>query len=304
VNQIPDFPYFVPIGLEHSKAIKDFVRQFPAYSDFNFLSLYCWNTDGSMAVAELNNNLVFRFSDYTTNEVFYTLIGDDRLTDTCHALLKEAKKQNYLPSLKLVPESCAASLSEAHTLNVLEDQDQHDYLLSVPLLVELQGRKLAHTRELVNRFKREQSRRVKFVEMSLAEPKTRQQLTQVFHVREDLKVDNDSNKELSALQRLIQYPSLESVRTFGIQLEDKLEAFIICELLDEGVALAHFWKANTAVKGMYQYLLHLLAQELQHCGYAFLNFEQDLGIPGLRASKQYLRPVGFLKKYTVEATSA
>jgi hypothetical protein len=33
----------------------------------------------------------------------------------------------------------------------------------------------------------------------------------------------------------------------------------------------------------------------------FINYEQDLGIEGLRQAKSRLHPDGFLKKYTIKA---
>jgi hypothetical protein len=46
------------------------------------------------------------------------------------------------------------------------------------------------------------------------------------------------------------------------------------------------------------------AKDLLFNGVEIMNFEQDLGIPGLRASKMLYSPVGFRKKHTVVLKNA
>jgi hypothetical protein len=45
--------------------------------------------------------------------------------------------------------------------------------------------------------------------------------------------------------------------------------------------------------------MKMTAEKLLKEKYEYMNCEQDLGLPGLRLSKQALRPHFYLKKYTL-----
>jgi hypothetical protein len=296
---IPSYPRFVGIDLFVRDELVDFTNRFPAYSDFNFVNLFCWNHDSAMAVSWLNGNLVIRFRDYVTNETFYSFIGDSLLVLTAQTLLQTATQVGHMNYLKLIPEICAQQLLTSQKFTISEDEDNHDYLLSIPTLSTIQGGKQAHTREQVNRFVREHGALTEFYELDLNRPGKKDTLCKIFETREGIKQDNDEDNELQAFLKLLDQASLFDLHTFGVLVAGELKAFIICEISSGNPVIAHFWKADTELRGIYHFLLHNVAKVLDQLGHSLLNFEQDLGIPGLRAAKQYLRPVGYLKKYTV-----
>ena len=65
-----------------------------------------------------------------------------------------------------------------------------------------------------------------------------------------------------------------------------------------GAAVVHFAKGKRAFPGVFPYMFRLLAQTLG-ARFPVLNFEQDLGIPGLRQSKRAFAPKQRLRKYRV-----
>jgi hypothetical protein len=58
-------------------------------------------------------------------------------------------------------------------------------------------------------------------------------------------------------------------------------------------AVVHFAKADRTLEGVYPYLFSRFAAG---AGATWLNFEQDLGKPGLRQAKRALDPVRTLRK--------
>ena len=60
----------------------------------------------------------------------------------------------------------------------------------------------------------------------------------------------------------------------------------------------HVLKADPNVAGLYQAMLH---EFLEHeaGNFNYVNLEQDLGIEGLRKSKQSYHPIEMIKKYTL-----
>jgi hypothetical protein len=299
MKAIPEFSCFANIDLETRKEIVEFTDALPAYSDFNFVNLNSWNISGRAGVARLAGNLVFRLYDYITDEPFYSFVGETQIVETAQTILAEAAEQGRAPALKLIPENCALDLEESGLFTVTEDIDSHDYLLSIPALAAISGRKHSHTRELVNRFSRENGHHVNLIHLDLADEQERDRLLEVFRAREHVKPGNNDDNELKAFARLLDDSAHYDLIGHGVVVADELSAFIVCEPHNADTVMAHFWKADTKHRGIYQFLLHNLAKELNQAGYSILNFEQDLGIAGLRSAKQYLRPAGFFKKYTV-----
>jgi hypothetical protein len=276
MDKIPDFPDFAPIDMPLRPELEAFTKNFPAYSDFNFVSLYSWNTANDMSASWLHSNLVLECSDYTSADTYYSFMGDAAIDKTARQLLEYAAGKGYAPELKFVPEVCAQTLLDKPEYIVTEDPDNHDYLLSVPELAVLKGNRHSHTREAVNRFLRDHREAASFTECNLHDPTIHEQLYTIFHTREAVKT-NDSAKELLALERSLHHVADTALRGFGVFIADELQAFITCEQLDTTTAIAHFSKANTAIKGIYQYLMHQLGKTLDTEHMQTLNIEQDLG---------------------------
>jgi len=89
------------------------------------------------------------------------------------------------------------------------------------------------------------------------------------------------------------------VRTSGIYIDGRLEAFTMGELLNKNMALVHIEKANPDIRGLYPYInQQFVLNEFKNV--EFVNREEDLGIEGLRKAKLSYHPCRFVEKYTVK----
>jgi hypothetical protein len=61
----------------------------------------------------------------------------------------------------------------------------------------------------------------------------------------------------------------------------------------------HIEKADRGCKGAYQMLVNQFAAAQRQEQLLYINREEDMGDPGLRASKQSYHPVALLKKFVV-----
>lgn len=91
---------------------------------------------------------------------------------------------------------------------------------------------------------------------------------------------------------------------FGVivKVEGKVEGFAMGEELTPDTFVEHFEKASSTHKGMYQFVLWALVNNLPK-GYSYLNREQDLGIDGLRRAKMSYHPSFLTEKYIVQKPS-
>ena len=60
--------------------------------------------------------------------------------------------------------------------------------------------------------------------------------------------------------------------------------------------MGHFGKIDEDCPGLFQYLECVTAQYLKKRGCKYMNYEQDLGLPGLRESKISWGPAFFFEK--------
>ena len=77
-------------------------------------------------------------------------------------------------------------------------------------------------------------------------------------------------------------------------------AFLLASRREDGVRVIHFAKGRRVYSGAYPWLF---ANYAKASGARLLNFEQDLGNPGLAQSKRSYRPVKLRKKWRLVASS-
>jgi len=83
-------------------------------------------------------------------------------------------------------------------------------------------------------------------------------------------------------------------------IKDRLIAFTFYEKVHQGYAMALFEKASRHYADAYTVICHEGAKHALELGCQYLNFEQDLGIKGLRMAKSLWKPVHYLYKYTLQ----
>ena len=298
---LPLYPTFKNPELEDKKSIEEITDNFPPYSDFNFVSLYSYNTDNDALITNLNDNLVIKFRDYITNEPFYSFIGNKKVTETAGELLKRAKKENAMNILQLIPESVVhADIRLIEDFDVKEDPDNFDYVLDVPEIASLEGEKYHNKRHAVNRFHADNpEHEVKILDVS--DCKIQKEIIDLFDLWVKVRNKNieETEHEKKAIIRLIQAANKLNLLAIGIYINNKMVGFAVAEILKNNYAIFHFIKANTEHKGIFESLYMLKAKELIKNQIKHWNIEQDLGIENLKKSKELWRPVGFLKKYII-----
>ena len=83
-----------------------------------------------------------------------------------------------------------------------------------------------------------------------------------------------------------------------IRIGGDVAAFTIGEKLNNETFCVHIEKADTQYNGIYVGINNSFARAAA-AGYKYINREEDLGLEGLRRSKQSYHPAFLLKKYTV-----
>ncbi len=298
---IPNFPEFKKLELSDKDEIESFTKKFPPYSDFNFMSMFSWDIKGDMRVSLLNNNLVVRFNDYITSKPFYSFLGDNDVNETAEKIIEYSKLFGGGDELKLVPEVAIKDLDKSKFL-IIEESDQFDYIYDLGVLAEMQGGHFSNKRTAISKLKRNfPSINIRL--LNIRDNEVKKEIININTLWLEQKKENDPffdiKNELSAVERFLSGDFLDNLFTCGVFIGNELVAYSISEKLSNSFAMSHFSKASTLHRGIYDYLMQENSILFLPKGIKYLNYEQDLGLTGLRESKKNFSTGIFLRKYRV-----
>lgn len=302
MKPLPEFPTVRRLEITDRPVIERMTGRWEPFSDFGFTSLWCWDTDATCTVATARGNLVVRFRDYGSDGHFYSFLGQHDVVETAELLLAHSSREGLEVRLRLIPAAViAADPRLAERFTVAEDPGNHDYVYAVNDWARFAGSRFGEHRRAADRC--EAAFSLAGRTLDLADPGCQRELLALFaHWSHRHPVHDTSNQqpEQIALQRLFHLGADDRIAARGFFAGGRLVAFTVWEHLPgTEYALFHFQKADRDYPGLSSWQEREMARLLQEMGQALINFEQDLGIAGLRAHKRSLRPCRFLRKYTI-----
>lgn len=297
---IPEFPLFKKIELSDKHDIEKITSQYPPYSDFNFVSMWCWNTKEQLKISQLYGNLIIYFTDYITDEPFCSFLGNNKITETIRKLHEYCKNNKIKPDLSLIPEHSISELLQ-EDVKIYEDIDNFDYVYDLNKIQSYTGSQFSQKRNKVKVFLKKINNPIIKI-LDLKDHNIKKQILTLNEYWYTKKTTKDLNfkikNELLATERFFSGNFKESL-AIGLFQNDKLIGYSIYSILSYcNYATSHFCKADTSYTGIYDYLIQESAKILFSKNCNFLNYEQDLGIPGLRASKKSFAS-SYLRKYKI-----
>lgn len=300
MGPLPLFPLFKKLELEDKIYINKEIEKFPPYSDFNFISLWSYNINNNIEASTLHNNLVVKFSDYVSSELFYSFIGLNKLLETTSKLLRHAESERILPQLKLIPEIIVNNNSILFDkFHIEEDRDNFDYIFHVNDIRTLNGPAYKNKRNKVKRFLKSYNNNVKIID--LHKKIIQKNILDTFLCWEKQKgiLKKDTVHEFTAINRLLKNSNKFDLIPLGVYENNKMIGFTITEKIHHDHGIFHFAKADPQYKGIFEFMYMSTAQELYKKGCIYINREQDLGLLSLRESKLSWNPIKHLKKYII-----
>ncbi|HEY4509171.1 MAG TPA: phosphatidylglycerol lysyltransferase domain-containing protein [Candidatus Paceibacterota bacterium] len=298
---IPQFPNFKKIEFSDKEEVENITKGFPPYSDFNFTSIWIWDINEKMMFSELNNNLVVLFYDYVTNKPYLSFIGTNMISETTSTLLDYSKKKFKVKFLKLIPEEIAKNLPVSE-FNAISDRDSHDYIYYIPNLANMEILQENSSGREIRQFMRKYPD-YKAKDSSIQDA-PKQEYEELFHRwARNKKIENCFEmNEYKAFQKMFEIKD-DRVRVVSLYVDGLLVGFNVHEILDNDFVISHFAKYDAFFhRAIYDVLNWEEAKFLNSKGLKHFNWEQDLGILGLRQSKEKYKPGFFLEKFIVKST--
>ncbi len=296
---IPEFPQEKKLEISDKVFIEDVTKNFPPFSDFNFLSLWSWDIHQEVTISKLNENLVVKFTDYISNLPFYSFIGDKLSDQTAKTLLEYSENNNSGFNLKLIPEDSVKNLNQEQFL-ITEDRNNFDYIIPIELFLDFNRKKTRTKNNGIKQFLANFT--VSSKDLAVREQDVRDEILNLldkwgtYHEHDPVKMKNEKGAILRFMD--CNFPEMINM---GAYHENQLVGFCFAGIDHNNYATIHFCKTDASVShGIYSYILQETAKIMDSRGVKFINIEQDLGLEGLRRWKMSLGNHIFLKKFNIE----
>lgn len=300
---IPQFPQFRALERTDRADIEKINTRYEPYSDFNFESMWAWDIKDTVKISLLNGNLVIMFTECATDKVVCSFLGNNKLNESLSELFKflDASPEMQNPKISLVPEVSLDGI-DFNKYFIEIDLNTCDYIYDLEQLAHYSGNQFMQKRGRSNTFVRNYpTAAIKLLDIK--DPSTTEAIMSLndswVHNKVEHHTDKDIDKEAIAMQRFLK-AEFRNVFCVGVYDNEKLVGYAIFSFHGTDYVIDHFIKAEVAYKGVYEFLMKESAVLLSGMGYKYLNFEEDMGIPGLRKAKMTYRPVKFLKKYFID----
>ena len=192
-------------------------------------------------------------------------------------------------------------LTENPRFLVKEETDLRDYLYDGEELRTLPGKKFHKKKNLVNKFCREYEGRWDYKTLSADDKRTIWEFLDRWYAKraeEEENAEDSLEYEVKGIHQVLQSNfCLPDYHIGGIFIDGKLEAFSMGALNPrENMACISVEKGNSEIPGIYQIInQQFLIHEFPKA--SLINREDDVGLEGLRRSKESYNPCGYARKY-------
>ena len=265
--------------------------------EYSFANLYLW---GRQEAAFFPEGIAF-FSHFYGKSVYPYPIGTSDRRAVLEAVLEDAKSRGIPCRITSMTQAETEELESWFPGRFLfrPDRDGFDYVYAIDDLADLKGRKFQKKRNHVHKF---QASHPDCLSVPLEKenlPQAQEMVAQWFRQRLAEDPHGDYLLEQIALSRAFRH--FEALGMEGLMLVEngQVLAVTLASRLSENTMDVHFEKAREDVDGAYAAVNCEFARylRLKHPELAFLNREDDLGLPGLRQAKLSYQPHHMEEKY-------
>lgn len=288
---------FKPVELRDKETFKRFLREDPPeISELTFTNLFIWEHLYHPQWMEWNNCLFIILNPQKGPPFGLPPVGMGDKSKALDVLCNELKKISPEVKICRVCEEFLNEYVDNNRYSHIFDRDNSDYVYTTLDLIQLSGRKYHRKKNLLNRFIKNYSFEYRSLDMELVECFLDMQ-------EQWCRIKECADKPELLVEDYAIYKALTHFEELGykggaIQIDSKLEAFSLGEVLNPVTSVIHIEKANPEIAGLYNAINQLFCSN-SWSDMEYINREQDLGIEGLRKAKESYYPHHMVKKYTI-----
>ncbi len=280
-----------PLSLDDRLFVTEYLRRFPPeISELTFTNLFAWRHSRPIWIDEFRESLLFFAETKTGLAILGNPVGPVSLPKVFTEYTGRIAGADRFPKERL------PNVALDGTVMVVEDRDNADYVYRREDLATLAGRHFTKKRNHINQCLAAYKCRYEMI--------TEETIPECLAMQDRWCASRDCKTEpgLCGEYRAI-VETLQNYRKFpltggAIRIDGTIEAFAVGERLNPSTAVWHFEKAMPHFHGLGQLINQWFARD-NLAEFAYVNREQDLGIPGLRRAKESYSPDHLVEKVRI-----
>jgi hypothetical protein len=280
-----------PLTLDHRLFITEYLRRFPpVISELTFTNLFAWRHTRPIWIDEFRESLLFFAETKTGMVLLGNPVGPVSLVEVFDAYGSRISEATRFPKEKLTDTTLPPGAM------VVEDRDNADYVYRREDLATLAGRHFTKKRNHINQCLAAYDCQYEMItEKTIPECLAMQER---WCTDRECKIEPGLRGEDQAIEETLRHYEELPLTGGAIRIAGRIEAFTVGEPLNPSTAVTHFEKAMPQFHGLAQLINQWFARE-NLAGFAYVNREQDLGIPGLRRAKESYSPEHLVEKVRI-----
>jgi uncharacterized protein len=268
-------------------------------STYTFTTLLIWRKACEIQYAIYKDALIMKRIGHDGTSTFMQPLGyrKEDLKDIIRELLAYKAENNVDYLLKDIEEPFANEFRDVFgdEFMIEEDRDNFDYIYERDKLVSLSGKILHKKKNHYNYFVNNHD----YKDFRIT-PDNVESIVET--AKNWCRMHSCVGYLLYELRSIIELlNNLDKLNLIGmaVSVNDQVVAFTIGERVSGDTAIIHVEKADSEVRGAYNYVNRAFAEKYLD-GITWVNREEDMGLEGLRHAKMSYAPAKFGKKYSIK----
>ncbi|MFH1020882.1 MAG: phosphatidylglycerol lysyltransferase domain-containing protein [Pseudomonadota bacterium] len=279
-----------PLTLDDRRFVTEYLRRFPpGISEMTFTNLFAWRHTRPIWLEEFRDSLLFFAETKTGLVLLGNPVGPVALTEIFKEYGNRISGADRFPREQLPNVALDGAM-------VVEDRDNADYVYRREDLATLSGRHFTKKRNHIN-----QCLAAYYCQYEMITEETVSECLAMqdrWCAARNCRTEPGLCGEYQAIEETLRHYGEFPLTGGAIRIEGSIEAFTVGEALNPSTAVCHFEKAMPQFQGLGQVINQWFAKN-NLAGFAYVNREQDLGIPGLRKAKESYAPEHLVEKVRI-----
>jgi hypothetical protein len=301
LDNVPIFPDFRLFSIDDINWYGQYYydNNLNPYVDMHPANLFVWlDMNNDLEISKIDNCLIIKYTNILDGKDENIIPVSKAVNDDIIEKIFLYQRDNNIPAvIKEIPKTLCNNINTNRWV-VEDNRDSFEYILDNNQHNELCGHEFYETRSFITKHKADNIK-INFYEEFNDEIKNEF----LHHIKTKKMTIHDNsqydNFELTAIERNLQYANVLNKKAMTITINNKIVSLSMIAYLDDKTASINHLKVDYSIKDIFRYTVYQLAKNLLDRGKTEMNFEQDLGIEGMRHFKMLLKPSRFLEKVTI-----
>jgi len=250
-------------------------------SEYNFSNLYLFRKIHNYKLYETGSDLSVFGTSYDKHTFLMPLFHPKNWKELLSSANEIGADYLFPTSKQWWPEI------EQEGLSISIKEDESDYLYETESIRTCKGRHLSNHRNIVKQLLSSYD-----ISCIRYRPELLQDVLTIIHNWAD---EKETPADIGPFIEGLQHAEKLHIEGWLFYADSKPVGCLFGQPLSRDIYLYHFSKALSEYRGLARYMRQRTAEDIPQ-QFTYLNWEQDLGIPGLRRFKKSYRPIQLLQK--------